>query len=153
MVCLDHHYPRFPSKLIVSYLPLCTRGQILGGTIFVVEDNPTMSDIISWRALEVGFTTVGSATDYESTMEGLSAYSPEQRPQIIIMDILLPGEKDGIDTAIEIMEIYDIPIIYITSSMDDLIIERAKKTKPRGYILKPFTDDQLKATLVMAQAN
>lgn len=125
----------------------------MGGTIFVVDDNPTMIDIISWRALEVGFTAVGSAEDYEGTMEQLSQFSPDQRPDIIIMDILLPGTKDGIETAIEIVEKYDLPIVYITSSMDDSIIERAKKTKPHGYILKPFTDDQLKATLEMALNN
>lgn len=122
----------------------------MAGTIFIVEDNPTMIDIISWRALEVGFTVIGSADDYESVMEQLSQFHPDQRPDIIIMDILLPGTKDGIESAIEIQEIYDIPIVYITSSMDDSIIERAKKTKPRGYILKPFTDNQLKATLEMA---
>lgn len=125
----------------------------MGHTLFIVEDNPTMADIISWRAVEVGFTVVGSAEDYESTMEKLMTFSPDQRPDIIIVDILLPGSKDGIETAIEIQALYDCSIVYITSSTDDSIIERAKKTRPQGYIIKPFSDDQLKATLEMALKN
>ncbi|HWQ66134.1 MAG TPA: response regulator [Methanospirillum sp.] len=125
----------------------------MGGTIFIVEDNPTMSDVISWRALEVGFITVGSALDYRGTMEKLLVFSPDQRPDIIIMDILLSGEKDGIDTAIEVQELYDIPIVYISSNLDDPIVERARMTRPQGFIVKPFTDIQLKATLEMALLN
>ena len=66
------------------------------------------------------------------------------------MDINLPGEKDGIMTAEEIQKKFFIPIVYISSVMDDPTIERAKLTKPRGFIVKPFTDNQLKATVEMA---
>ncbi|HWQ65388.1 MAG TPA: response regulator [Methanospirillum sp.] len=126
---------------------------VVGGTIFIVEDNPTMSDLISWRSLEVGFITVGSAWDYQSAMERLEAFSPDMLPEIILMDITFPGEKDGIDTAIEITEKYNIPIVYISSSMDDSTLERAKLTKPFGFIIKPFSDEQLQATLEMALQN
>lgn len=65
------------------------------------------------------------------------------------MDINLPGEMDGIDAASEIIEKFKIPIVYISSILDADIMERAK-TKPRGYIVKPFTDNQLRATIEMA---
>jgi len=74
----------------------------------------------------------------------------EIRPALVLMDIDLPGDIDGIETAREIIKRYNIPIVYISSMLDPDIMERAKVTKPRGYIVKPFTDNQLRATIEMA---
>ncbi|HWQ65296.1 MAG TPA: response regulator [Methanospirillum sp.] len=122
----------------------------MDGRIFIVEDNPTIADLISWRLTEMGFYVIGSADDYLSAMERLEEFKPEIRPKLILMDINLPGEKDGIEAAAEIQKKYGIPIVYISSVIDDSVMERAKLTKPRGYIVKPFTDNQLKATVEMA---
>lgn len=119
-------------------------------TIFIVEDNPVISDLISWRLTELGFLVLGSAEDHQSAIEKLERYPKEDRPKLVLMDINLPGETDGIMAAEEIQKKYAIPIVYISSVMDDPIIERAKLTKPRGFIVKPFTDNQLKATVEMA---
>jgi CheY-like chemotaxis protein len=120
------------------------------GKIFIVEDNPVINDLISWRLTELGFHVVGSAEDYEDAMGKLSGYSEEKIPNLILMDINLPGDIDGIIAAADIKEKYGIPIVFISSIMDDSIIERARHTKPKGYIVKPFTDNQLKATVEMA---
>jgi CheY-like chemotaxis protein len=120
------------------------------GRIFIVEDNPVINDLISWRLSELGFLVVGSAEDHESAVSKISEYAKEKRPNLVLMDINLSGETDGITAAIEIQEKFAIPIVYISSIMDDSVIERAKHTKPRGYIVKPFTDNQLKATVEMA---
>jgi len=123
------------------------------GGIFIVEDNPVINDLISWRLTEMGFAVNGSAEDHPSAMKKLSEYSQEDLPNLVLMDINLPGDTDGIMSATEIQERFNIPIVYISSIIDDLIIERAKHTKPRGYIVKPFTDNQLKATVEMALQN
>lgn len=123
------------------------------GGIFIVEDNPVINDLISWRLTEMGFSVNGSAEDHPSAITKLSQYSKEDLPSLVLMDINLPGDTDGIVTAEEIQEKFNIPIVYISSIIDDLIIERAKHTKPRGYIVKPFTDNQLKATVEMALQN
>lgn len=120
------------------------------GGIFIVEDNPVINDLISWRLTELGFSVMGTAEDYQSALEKLETYTPDKRPKLVLMDINLPGEKDGIMAAEEIQSKFSIPIVYISSVMDDPTIERAKLTKPRGFIVKPFTDNQLKATVEMA---
>jgi CheY-like chemotaxis protein len=122
----------------------------MDSTIFIVEDNPVINDLISWRLTELGFHVSGTAEDYLDAMEKLKQYPSESLPGLILMDINLPGDTDGISAASEIQEKYGIPHVYISSLMDDAIIERAKQTKPRGYIVKPFTDNQLKATVEMA---
>jgi len=120
------------------------------GAIFIVEDNPVINDLISWRLTELGFTVMGTAEDYKGALDKLEQYAPEKRPKLVLMDINLPGEKDGIMAAEDIQSRFSIPIVYISSVMDDPTIERAKLTKPRGFIVKPFTDNQLKATVEMA---
>lgn len=122
----------------------------MDGAIFIVEDNPVINDLISWRLTELGFQVMGSAEDHPGAMEKLEQYAKETLPDLVLMDINLPGDTDGISAAIEIQEKYGIPIVYISSLMDDAVIERAKLTKPKGYIVKPFTDNQLKATVEMA---
>jgi CheY-like chemotaxis protein len=120
------------------------------GAIFIVEDNPVISDLISWRLTELGFQVIGSAEDHQTAIEKLTQYTKDERPRLVLMDINLPGETDGIMAAEEIQDKFSIPIVYISSVMDDPTIERAKRTKPRGFIVKPFTDNQLKATVEMA---
>ena len=64
-------------------------------------------------------------------------------PNLILMDIMLKGDMDGIETAQKIRSIFDVPIIYLTSYSDKQTMERAKQTEPYGYILKPFEDNEL----------
>ncbi|MGV8108887.1 response regulator [Methanospirillum purgamenti] len=115
-------------------------------TLFIVEDNPVIADLISWRLSEMGYNVAGTAED---SIEALSRIE-EILPTLVLMDINLPGEMDGIEVASEIIRKFNIPIVYISSIIDSAIMERAKKTKPRGYIVKPFTDNQLRATIEMA---
>ena len=117
--------------------------------IFIVEDNPVIADLISWRLTEMGYTVIGIAEDGPEALIQVE----KEKPSLVLMDIGLPGELDGIDTAEEIIRRFNIPIVYISSVLDPPVIERAKQTKPRGYIVKPFTDNQLRATVEMALQN
>ncbi len=94
----------------------------------------------------MGYQVAGTAEDSTQAMSRIK----EIMPSLVLMDISLPGDMDGIDAATEIIKNFGIPIVYISSILDAEIIERAKKTKPRGYIVKPFTDNQLRATIEMA---
>jgi len=123
-----------------------TRLLVSERTIFIVEDNPVIADLISWRLTEMGYQVAGTAEDSTQAMSRIK----EIMPSLVLMDISLPGDMDGIDAATEIIKNFGIPIVYISSILDAEIIERAKKTKPRGYIVKPFTDNQLRATIEMA---
>lgn len=69
--------------------------------------------------------------------------------ELVIMDIRLPGEKDGVDAVEEINESYDIPIVYLTAHSDEKTLERAKQTNPAGFLVKPVTEADLRTTLEM----
>gem|GEM_PF-1148910 len=72
------------------------------------------------------------------------------RPDLILMDIVLKGDIDGIETATEIKSRYSIPIVYLTAYEDDKTLKRAKLTEPLGYILKPFEERYLRSSIEMA---
>ena len=82
----------------------------------------------------------------EDALEQIS----QNPPNIVLMDIELMGEIDGIETAKIAQERYDIPVIYLTAYVDDHRLAKAKETRPYGYIVKPFMDRELLATIDMA---
>ena len=72
------------------------------------------------------------------------------KPDLILMDIRLKGDIDGIDAAIEIRQRFGVPVVYLTAHADDQTLDRAKRAEPLGYIVKPFQDQELRATIEMA---
>ncbi|MBU1984707.1 response regulator, partial [bacterium] len=74
----------------------------------------------------------------------------ETRPDLVLMDILLAGEMDGITAATEIDNQHDVPIVFLTAHADHETLERAKTTRPHGYIVKPFSDNGLRAAVELA---
>lgn len=104
------------------------------------------------------------AQDIKNCLEGLGYVVPdvvftgreaiqraeELRPDLVLMDIVLKGEIDGIETAAEIRKKYNIPIVYLTAYEDDKTLKRAKMTEPLGYILKPFEERYLRSSIEMA---
>lgn len=67
----------------------------------------------------------------------------EFKPDLILMDVFLKGEMDGIEAASKIMTFLDIPIIYLTAFSDKKIFQRAKLTEPYGFLSKPFNPEKL----------
>ncbi len=65
------------------------------------------------------------------------------QPDLVLMDIVLKGEGDGIDAARRIKDLFDIPIIYLTAHVDDRTRERAEETRPYAYLIKPFEENEL----------
>ncbi len=74
----------------------------------------------------------------------------ESHPDLILMDIVLKGKMDGVETVQHIRKQYDMPVIYLTAYADDHTLERAKVTSPAGYMLKPYQPNELRTTIELA---
>ncbi|HML04814.1 MAG TPA: response regulator [Methanobacterium sp.] len=114
--------------------------------ILIVEDEKILAMGLKNKLEKLGFEVTGLVSSGSDAIESVKKIQPD----LVLMDIVIKGEMDGIDTAKFIVNLYDIPIIYLTAYADDEILERAEKTCPYGYILKPFKDNELKANIKMA---
>jgi CheY-like chemotaxis protein len=114
--------------------------------ILVVEDDKILAMGLEKKLKDSGFAITGIASSGAEAIDSVK----EIQPDLVLMDIVLKGAMDGIETAKFIISLYDIPIIYLTAYADDEILERAEKTCPYGYILKPYKDNELIANIKMA---
>jgi len=114
--------------------------------ILIVEDEGIVALDIQQMLKGLGFAAIDSASTGEEAIE--KAY--DINPDLVLMDIMLGGEIDGITAAERIKECFDIPIIYITAYADETTLHRAKLTEPYGYIVKPFKEKELHITIDMA---
>ncbi len=120
----------------------------LNGTprIMVVEDEGIIAQDIKNCLEGLGYLV----PDVVFTGREAIARAEELRPDLVLMDIVLKGDIDGIETAAEIRRLYNIPIVYLTAYEDDRTLKRAKLTEPLGYILKPFEERYLRSSIEMA---
>jgi PAS domain S-box-containing protein len=116
--------------------------------ILVVEDDRVVARDIQQQLTRIGHTVAGSTAMGEEAL----ALALETRPDLVLMDIRLEGEMDGIDAAQQIRETCQIPVIFLTAYADDETVGRASRTEPFGYLLKPFEDSQLRTVIEMAIA-
>jgi CheY-like chemotaxis protein len=114
--------------------------------ILVVEDDTIIAITIEGRLKQFGYKVVGRA----STAQDAIKKTIEFEPDLVLMDIHLKGPIDGIEAAQTIYGIYNIPVVYLTAFSDENTLERAQKTSPFGYIVKPFSDSTLKTSIKMA---
>jgi signal transduction histidine kinase len=114
--------------------------------ILVVDDESIIALSLEEDIKELGYKTAGIVASGEKAIE----IAREHRPDLILMDIAMPGEKDGIDAAAEITAELDIPIVFMTAYADEELIKRAKFVKPSGYILKPYDKREVRAVIEMA---
>ncbi|MCD4807456.1 MAG: response regulator [Methanococcoides sp.] len=114
--------------------------------ILVVEDEAIVAMVIKKRLMDLGYVVSGVAatgTDAINKVEGTF-------PDLVLMDIMLKGDMDGIEAAEEIRKRFSIPVIYLTAHSDENTLERAKLTEPYGYIIKPFTERDLSSNIEIA---
>lgn len=111
--------------------------------ILVVEDNAIVAADIKSRVSRLGCEVVDCVSRGEAAIESVHANPPD----LILMDIKLKGELSGIEAAARIRDIYDIPVIFLTSYSDDETLQKATATDPYGYIVKPFEDYELRTTI------
>ncbi|MFP3871750.1 MAG: PAS domain S-box protein [Candidatus Aenigmatarchaeota archaeon] len=114
--------------------------------ILVVEDEMVVAEDIKESLKDIGHRVVGITSRGEKAIE----LAREKVPDLILMDIVLKGEIDGVEAAEKIGSEFDIPIIYLTAYSDDKRLERAKVTEPYGYILKPYRKRELASNIEMA---
>ena len=114
--------------------------------ILVVEDDTIIAITIEGRLKQFGYRVVGRA----STAKDAISKTIEFEPDLVLMDIHLKGPVDGIEAAETIYGIHNIPVVYLTAFSDENTLERAQKTSPFGYIVKPFSDSTLKTTIKLA---
>ncbi len=117
--------------------------------ILLVEDELIIAADMEYMLEKMGYTITGTAMDATEALELLAA----NKPDLILMDINLGGKKDGVMLAEEINEKYQVPFIYTTSHTDATTIERAKKTNPVNYLIKPFKQEQLYTAIEIAMFN
>lgn len=117
--------------------------------ILIVDDEPLICDNLELYLNNQDYMVVGKAYDYE---EGSSLFMKTE-PDLALLDINFEEEKDGIDLAEWMIKIRPLPIIYLTSYSDKETIERAKKTLPQGYLVKPFNEQSLITTIEIALTN
>lgn len=111
--------------------------------ILMVEDDMIIAADISLQLTKLGYQVIGintSGVDAIKTIEG-------NRPDIILMDIVLTGDMNGIDAAHIILERFQIPLIFLTSNSDDATFQKAIRAKPYAFISKPFQKSDLERTL------
>lgn len=114
--------------------------------IMVVEDESIIAKDIRQSVESFGYSVTSTVASGEEAVARAGA----ERPDLVLMDIMLKGSLDGIGAAREIRDKYNIPIIYITAYDDEKTLARAKLTEPFGYLLKPFRDRELYAAIEMA---
>ena len=102
--------------------------------VLIVEDEMIIAANTSLQLTNLGYEVSGIVSRGEEVL----IHIKDSLPDIILLDIQLKGELDGIETAHQVQEHFDIPIIYLTSNVDDANFERAKKTNPYAFISKPF---------------
>jgi PAS domain S-box-containing protein len=110
-----------------------------GKRILIVEDETIISHDISNRLQALGYSIIGIEVSGEQAIER----AREEKPDMVMMDIVLQGKMDGIEAAGEIRSRLNIPVIYLTAYTDEKILERAKITEPFGYLIKPFEDKEM----------
>lgn len=117
--------------------------------ILIVEDEPVIAENISLYLDNNDFEVSAIAYDSTDAIEQLKSNTPDA----VILDVNLESEKDGIDIATFINDTVHIPFLFLTSYADKGTLERAKTVKPGGYIVKPFNERTLLASLEIAISN
>jgi DNA-binding LytR/AlgR family response regulator len=113
--------------------------------ILIVEDDMIIAANISLQLSNLGYEVTGIETRGEDAIN----HAVENHPDIILMDIQLKGNIDGVEAAMAIHKALAIPIVYLTANTDDLSFERAKETRPYAFISKPFNKLNLERTIAL----
>ncbi len=114
--------------------------------ILIVEDEWIVAQDIKMSLQKLGYTVSGVVSSGEEAISKVE----ENNVDLVLMDITLRGEMNGIEAAAIIRSRFDIPFVYLTAHADDKTLERAKITEPFGYIFKPYEDRDIHLTIEKA---
>jgi len=114
--------------------------------ILVVEDDNAVATNLRHELTDLGYEVPATASSAEEALRLAEAAQPD----LVLMDIVLNGRMDGIETSAELRERADVPIVYLTAHADDATLRRAKITEPYGYLIKPYEEQELRTTIETA---
>ena len=114
--------------------------------IGVVEDEMIIAATIVSTLKKLNYDVANTASNYNAAIEMIE----KEDLQLLLLDINLGGQKDGIDIATYVRTHYTLPIIFLTANSDIATVQRAKTVKPNAYLLKPFTKDDLYTAIEIA---
>lgn len=114
--------------------------------ILIVEDELLVAEDIAFRLKSLGYLITDLVISGEDALRAIR----KEQPDLILMDIMLKGGLDGIQTHELINKEYKIPLVYLTSYSDEKTFSRAKLTQPFGYIIKPFEERELHTVIEVA---
>lgn len=120
-----------------------------GIEIVIVEDEIIIAKDIRQALENVGYKVLGVARDYDNAIKILDL----EKPDLLLLDITLKGNKNGIDVARYVQGHFRLPYIYITSHANKETLNAAIETKPNGYLVKPFNEDDLFTSIELALFN
>jgi len=114
--------------------------------VLIVEDERIVAMGIERMLITLGYTVAGIAFSGEEAIRKTEITFPD----LVLMDVMLKGNMNGIEAAKEIKARFDAPIVYLTACSEIKIVESAWKTNPSGYIVKPFDENDLQRTMDIA---
>jgi two-component system, response regulator PdtaR len=116
------------------------------GRILIVEDEHIVAMGIKRMLITLGYVITGIASSGEDAIKKAESTFPD----LVLMDIMLKGDVNGIEAAKEIKAHFNIPVVYLTACSENKIVESAWKTNPSGYIVKPFDERDLQKSIDVA---
>lgn len=114
--------------------------------VLIVEDERIVALDLQYQLRRLGY----AVSDIASSGEEALRIAEEVQPDVVLMDIRLGGVLDGVETAEQLRDHSDVPVVFLTAYADDRTLERAKATEPFGYLLKPFEERELQVAIKIA---
>lgn len=120
-----------------------------GKKLLIVEDEIVVAMELRLRLTALGYEVVGACDQGEQVADLVTRYEPD----LVLMDIKLAGRMDGIEAAQQIHSIRDVPVVFLTAHSDEGTLQKAKLSDPYGYIVKPFSEAELRTTIEVSIHN
>ncbi|MCB9252509.1 MAG: response regulator [Flavobacteriales bacterium] len=117
--------------------------------IGIVEDDLLMSQLISNTLINLGYNITSVASNYDDAIKMIE----NEKPDILLLDIYLEGDKSGIDVAETLNKKYNLPFIFLTANAGKETLEQAKKVNPPAFLVKPFNNNDLYASIEICLNN
>jgi CheY-like chemotaxis protein len=117
--------------------------------ILIVEDEPIVSRDIQQTIVSFGYEVAATASSGEEAVKKAAEWTPD----LVLMDIVLKGDMDGVEAAACIQAQRKVHVVYISAHSERGILDRSKLTYPYGYVMKPFTDRELATAIEVALSN
>ncbi len=110
------------------------------GTVLIVEDEFLIAESLAMMVEDLGMTVCAAAV----TADDAIRLAQLHKPSLVLMDMRLKGQKDGVDAALAIRPLLPVPVIYITGSAEPENVQRINSANPAGLLFKPFRYDEVK---------